>query len=154
MVWVSSGTDRESVLSILPDIAADFSALYASLWTQPHLPADVLELCRLRLAQLHRCELEWQRSERVINPEKRTHLSAWHTHECFTSGERACLEFTEVYAMDPQALTDAQAVAIKAHFDDAGLVLLVEALGILDGMTRLSLLWDLPADAEPSGEPR
>ena len=27
-----------------------------------------------------------------------------------------------------------------------GLVALVEALGILDGMTRLSLLWQLPAE--------
>ena len=153
MVWVSNAADRESVLSILPDIAADFNALYAALWTQPHLPADVLELCRLRLAQLHRCELEWQRSECAVNPEKRGHLSDWNTHHGFTSGERACLEFTEVYAMDPQSLTDAQSFAVKAHFDDAGLVLLVEALGILDGMTRLSLLWELPANAESAGEP-
>ena len=47
--------------------------------------------------------------------------------------------------MDAQALTDELADAVKAHFGDAGLVLLVEALGILDGMTRLSLLWQLPA---------
>jgi hypothetical protein len=55
------------------------------------------------------------------------------------------LAFTEVYAMDAQALTDTLAADVKTHFGDAGLVLLVEALGILDGMTRLSLLWQLPA---------
>jgi acetylglutamate kinase len=48
--------------------------------------------------------------------------------------------------MDAQALTDEHAAEVKAHLGDAGLVLLVEALGILDGMTRLSLLWQLPAN--------
>jgi hypothetical protein len=60
------------------------------------------------------------------------------------------LAFTEVYAMDTQALTDQHAQAVKRHFGDAGLVLLVEALGILDGMTRLSLLWQLPAKVDQS----
>jgi hypothetical protein len=49
--------------------------------------------------------------------------------------------------MDAQALTDELAEAVKSHFGDAGLVMLVEALGILDGMTRLSLLWQLPASS-------
>ena len=52
--------------------------------------------------------------------------------------------------MDVQALTDQHEEAVKTHFGDEGLVLLVEALGILDGMTRLSLLWELPAKAAQS----
>ncbi|HEY6131210.1 MAG TPA: hypothetical protein VIV27_04290, partial [Halioglobus sp.] len=60
MGWVSKGNDRESTLRVLPDIAWSFEALYQALWTQPHLPADVLELCRLRLAQLHQCDVELQ----------------------------------------------------------------------------------------------
>jgi hypothetical protein len=58
--------------------------------------------------------------------------------------------------MDAQALTDEHAEAVKSHFGDAGMVLLVEALGILDGMTRLSLLWQLTETAKPHkhGEPQ
>jgi alkylhydroperoxidase family enzyme len=148
MSWLSSGNDRESTIRVLPDIAASFTALYQSLWVQPHLPAEVLELCRLRLAQLHRCAVEWQRNDCEIPPDKRNHLAQWNTHSLFFDAERACLAFTEVYAMDTQALTDELAAAVKAHFGDAGLVMLVEALGIFDGMTRLSLLWQLPADSK------
>ncbi len=149
MVWVSSGSDRQGTIRVLPDIAATFEALYLSLWTQPHLPPEVLELCRLRLAQLHHCEVEMQRHDYDVATEKRNNLSHWNTDSSFSDAERACLAFTEVYAMDTQALTDELAAAVKTHFGDAGLVLLVEALGILDGMTRLSLLWQLPATTIP-----
>lgn len=145
MGWVSSSDDRESTIQVLPRIADSFTPLYQSLWTQPHVPAPTLELCRLRLAQLHRCEVEWQRSDCALPAAKRDGLSRWDSDAQFSDAERACLAFTEVYAMDVSAITDAHADAVKAHYGDAGLVFLVEALGILDGMTRLSLLWQLPA---------
>ena len=145
MGWVSSGDDRDSTIGELAELAAPFSALYESLWTQRHVPADILELCRLRLAQLHQCAVELQRREVEIPIEKSKRLAQWDTDSIFSPAERACLAFTEVYAMDVQALTDQHADAVKMHFGDAGLVLLVEALGILDGMTRLSLLWQLTA---------
>jgi alkylhydroperoxidase family enzyme len=97
------------------------------------------------LAQLHQCAVELQRHDCEISVAKRNNLIHWNTHSSFSTAERACLAFTEVYAMDAQALTDTLAADVKTHFGDAGLVLLVEALGILDGMTRLSLLWQLPA---------
>jgi len=80
---------------------------------------------------------------------KREQLSNWDTDSRYSAMERACLAFTEVYAMDTQAITDELAEAVKLHVGDAGLVLLVEALGILDGRTRLSLLWQLPASTNP-----
>ena len=150
MGWVNSGDDRDSTIGELAELAAPFSALYAALWTQRHVPADVLELCRLRLAQLHQCAVELQRHEIDIPAEKSEYLAHWDTDPIFSPAERACIAFTEVYAIDTQALTDQHADAVKIHFGDAGLVLLVEALGILDGMTRLSLLWQLPAKVDQS----
>lgn len=146
MGWIGNGNDRDSTLQVLPDIAATFAVLYQSLWTQPHVPAEILELCRLRLAQLHGSAVDMQRCDCEIPADKRNNLTHWDTLSSFSAAERACLAFTEVYAMDAQALTDEHAGEVKAHFGDAGLVLLVEALGILDGMTRLSLLWQLPAN--------
>ncbi len=153
MGWVSSGDDRDSTIGELAELVAPFDALYASLWTQQHLPADILELCRLRLAQLHQCSVELQRHEIKMSAEKYQRLAFWGEDSVFSQAERACLAFTEVYAMDVQALTDQHADAVKMHFGDAGLVLLVEALGILDGMTRLSLLWQLTANAEQPNAP-
>lgn len=153
MSWLNSGDDRESILQVLPRIAESFTQLYQSLWTQPHVPAATLELCRLRLAQLHRCEVELQRSDCALPATKRDALSRWDSDSQFADAERACLAFTEVYAMDPQAITDEHADAVKVYFGDAGLVFLVEALGILDGMTRLSLLWQLPTPTLSSATP-
>ena len=53
-----------------------------------------------------------------------------------------------MYAMDAQSITDEQARAVQHHHGDAGLVALVEALGVFDGMTRLSLLWQLPSSGD------
>lgn len=152
MSWIGAGKDHVSVIGQLPGIATPFNALYASLWSQPHLPAEVLELCRLRLAQLHRCEVELRRSEVEIPTKQREQLVDWNSADCFSEADRACLSFAEVYAMDTQALTDEHATAVKRHFGEAGLVLLVEALGILDGMIRLSLLWQLTV--QPDELPR
>ena len=147
MGWVSAEDDRDATIGVAAELAAPFAALYESLWTQPHIPADVLELCRLRLAQLHQCAVELQRHDAVIPAEKAECLAGWAVNPIFSPAEGACLAFTEVYAIDTQALTDQHADAVKHHFGDSGLVLLVEALGILDGMTRLSLLWQLGANA-------
>jgi len=148
MPWVSSGGDRREIVGELPDIAAPYFELEQSLWSQSHLPVDILELCRLRLAQLHRCDAELARTEQDLSAEKRAALTQWEQSKLFSAADRACLAFTEVYAMDAQALSDEHAGAVKEHFGDAGLVTLVEALGILDGMTRLSLLWQLRPDGE------
>ncbi|MCX2980934.1 hypothetical protein EYC98_08660 [Halieaceae bacterium IMCC14734] len=144
MSWLADAADRQQVLAAMPELAASYTQLYAQLWTLPQLPASSLELCRLRLAQLHNSAVEWQKSEAELAPGQRLALVDWPSSELFDSAERACLDFCEVYAMDTQAITDAQAEAVKQHHGDAGLVALVEALGLFDGMTRLSLLWQLP----------
>lgn len=146
MTWINAASDRESIIATLPSIATAFESLYASFWEQPHIAAETLELCRLRLAQLHNSDVEWQREVCEIPPEKREGLSSWNTCSEFSDAERACLEFAEMYAMDAQSISDEQAEAVKQHYGDAGFVALVEALGIFYGMTRLSLLWQLPAE--------
>jgi len=149
-----TGDSREAVLAQLPGIAPAFDTLYRALWQQQHVPAPVLELCRLRLAQLHDSAADWQRVEQPLPAGRREALRDWHRDPGFTAAERACLAFAEVYAMDAQALTDEQAEAVKAHYGDAGLVLLIEALGIFDGMARVSRLWDLPAPPGGAGDGR
>jgi hypothetical protein len=144
--WINNSGDRGGVLAEVPQLARLQGELYRSLWQQSHLPPRILELCRLRLAQLHRCEAELQHGDWEAQEEKRENLSAWPDAALFTDAEQACLEFTEVYAMDVQAITDEQAAAVKADFGDAGLVMLIEALGIFDARMRLALLWQLPVE--------
>lgn len=148
MSWINSGKDRDTVLAAAPKIAEKFAAFYASLWAQGHIEKAALELCRVRLAQLHNATVDVQREEYPIALYKRDNIAKWNTDDAFSASERACLELAEVYAIDPAAITDAQADSIKQHYGDKGLVVLLEALGVFDGMARMSLLWQL----EPAGD--
>ena len=130
----------------LPAIAPLLDELHACLWRQDILPATVLELCRLRLWELHGLAAEEAGAACELPAGKRQALARWDSSEHIDAAERACLAFAEVYAMDVQAITDAQAQAVVAQFGDAGLVLLIEALGQFDGVARLRRLW--PAAAE------
>lgn len=146
MTWFSPATTRDGILATLPHYQQGFDALYQALWQLQELPAQALELCRLRVAQLHRSDAEWARKEVPVDEARRAALTHWHQSPLFGEGEKACLALAEVYTMDPQAITDSQADAVKAAYGEAGLVALVEALGLFYGLTRLSLLWELPPE--------
>ena len=146
MTWITPAANREGTLGHHAHLAEHFSAFYQQFWQLPQIPAITLELCRLRLAQLHSSDTEWQRIEVSVSPEQRNSLQQWPTAGCFNSAEQACLAFTEVYAMDVQSISDELADAVKLHYQDAGLVALIEALGVFDGMTRMSLMWELPVE--------
>lgn len=143
MTWITPEDNWRSALRSVPAIADRFMPYYDAQWQLPQIPATTLELCRLRLAQLHQNETEFA-SENVSLPSgKRQELAQWHASSLFTPAERACLELAEVYAMDVTAITDEQAEAVKAHHGDAGLVALIQSLGVFYGMARVGLLWDL-----------
>lgn len=144
MTWFSeSSSTRDDIIALAPDLAQEYQAFYRSFWQLSSLPASTLELCRLRIAQLHQSDTEFLREEFVLTADQRDGLSQWNKSELFSSAEKACLAFAEVYTMDPQAISDEQADAVKAHYGDSGLVALIEALGVFYGMTRVGQLWGL-----------
>lgn len=141
------------------ELARRFEALWLAVWQQPHVPAGVLELCRLRLAQLHAAaaELEALPPAEVragIDPAKVASLLAgrWTRDAAFSPAERAALELAEVYGQDPQAITDELAAEVVRHFGEPGLVALIEALGLIDGRIRLALLLGPLLPQEPPHE--
>lgn len=145
MSWLSEDSTREGVCRQHPDAGPLFLDFYGSLWRQPHIDPAVLELCRLRLAQLHGSDVEWRRSEYPLAEGKKASLERWSSSSLLTDTEKACLAYTEIYAMDPSAITDEVSAQVAGHVGDPGLVALAVALGVLDGMTRMSLLWQLQA---------
>ncbi|OCC24169.1 hypothetical protein MB02_07840 [Croceicoccus estronivorus] len=123
--------------------AASFARLWTSLWAQDQLPQGLLELCRLTFARLHRDQDELAASNplagerpdmdvlsRLVAEDKA------HDSPAFTDGEKAVLLFAEYYWTDTQSIPDEVADRVKAHFGDPGLVLLIEALGCIDGRIR------------------
>jgi alkylhydroperoxidase family enzyme len=134
-------------LAPAPDIARAYEALWEAVWEQPHVPASVLELCRLRIAQMQGATAELAvrtpQAERAgLDPAKVSALlhgrSAAGRH--FTAGERVALEFAELHTMDPAAITDELAAEVKAQFGERGLVALIEALGFIDARLRMARL--------------
>lgn len=151
MTWFSPAVSTDGVFAVLPACHQGFNELYNALWTLEEIPAEVLELCRLRIAQLHRCDSELQRESHPLPAAKREHLADWPSHAGFSDAERACLALCEVYTADPQAITDPQAEAVKTHYGEAGYVALAEAMGLFYGLSRLGLLWGLPQDGQSTG---
>ena len=137
----------ESIRGVLQaggTLSADYNAVWDAVWRQTHIPAPVLELCRLRLAQLHGATAEQalHRPDRLDAGKTAALLDGSHLKDGrFSAAELAVLEFTEIYAQDPAAIGDDMADAVKQHFGEAGLVCLVESLGFIDGRIRLALMF-------------
>jgi alkylhydroperoxidase family enzyme len=128
------------------DAAAPFEELWQAIWRQPHVPAEILELCRLNLARLHRADAELELRMplgRDIPEEKIASLRRenWMKDPLFTETERAVLNFTEWYHIDPQSIPDDVAGAVITHLGQPGFVALIEALGFIDGRIRVALIY-------------
>lgn len=152
--------DSSSVSDVLAPagvLARDFDSVWRQLWRQDHVPPRVLELCRIRLAVLHRAAWE---AARLFGPEDDADRIAavrdgsYVRDGRFDAPERAVLAFTEMYAQDPAAIDDELADAVKAHHGEPGLVCLVEALGFIDGRIRLALMFSAMESSSVTEEAR
>jgi ATP/maltotriose-dependent transcriptional regulator MalT len=133
-------------LAVAGPIAAQFRDLAAQFWDQPHVPPALLELCRLDLAVLHKAEAEQAQRNPAVPVIDQARIDAvlgenWRKSPIFTAAEKAALDFTEYYFVDPQSIPDVVAGAVVGHFGEGGLVCLVEALGFIDSRIRLALIY-------------
>jgi len=130
-------------LAAAGNAAASFARLWESVWAQSYVSGELLELCRLTLARLHQDALE----QRTVNPRlgasapspaRRASLLAGDAFRSplFSAPEKSVLLFCECYGLDPQSIADEVADKAKAHLGEAGLVFLIEALGLIDGRMR------------------
>jgi alkylhydroperoxidase family enzyme len=141
MTWLPEsgpgGTDFDRTLGLRPELRADLESFERLLWESWSVDPALLELCRLRIAQL----LGWapevrRRGPAKIAEAKRAALETWRRSGAFSPLERACLELTEGFVLDPHGVSEANVGAVAAYLDPAGVVLLVEALALFDGFTR------------------
>jgi len=139
--------------AVAGDAAASFEEVWRALWNQPHVPAATLELCRLNLARLHRADAELKLrmplAERGrIAEEKIASLlrENWMKDPLFTAAERAVLNFTEWYHVNPQGIPDEVADNVISYLGQSGYVALIEALGFIDGRIRMALIYSRMRD--------
>lgn len=157
MSWVL-GEGRhtfEDLMALRPNLSADVSAFSALLWHAPGIDPVTLELCRLRVAQLHGAQaaLAERRAEAAaagLTEERIARLADYGRDPAFSAVERACLELSELFVMDPSAIDDATFGAVRDALGDQGTVALLEALAVFDGFSRAQVM----LDAAPATETR
>lgn len=108
----------------------------------------ILELCRLRMAQVFECDSELAMRyapaiEEGLTEEKIAQLSSYSTSPAFSEREQACIGFAELFAIQSSAITDEDCAALQQHITPHEFVGLAKALGQMDQMQRLCVAVDV-----------
>lgn len=165
----------DRVFGLRPDLQGPYEDFVGLFWGRPLVDPVVLELCRLRLAQLLGCDAEVavRYAPAVaggLTDEQVARLAQWPTAECFSGAHRAALSFAEQFVLDAHGVDDGMRATLARHFTSAEVVALAEALAVFDGFTRFRnalcddtprprvveppepprVLLELPADADPA----
>ena len=145
----ATGADPfEQVFALRPNLFEAWRAFSRLFWTRRLVDACLLELCRLRIAQL--LGARYPQSVRTpealgagLREDRIAALASWWTSDAFGAAERACLRFAEQFVIDAKGIADADAAAVVAALGDAGTVAFVEALAIFDGFSRFCCSLDI-----------
>ena len=140
--------DFERSFALRPDLFAAWREFASIFWTRRLVDPVLLELCRLRIAQLNgaRYPLGTRMQEARdagLDEAKLAKLEAWWREPGFSDLERACLRFAEQFVTDAKGTSDAEAGPVVAALGDAATVAFVEALAIFDGFSRFCRMLDV-----------
>jgi hypothetical protein len=128
-----------------PDVAASLAEAHVAAWEV--VDPVLLELCRLRLAQLFGDTAEFAARTPAavaagLGESTILELSAWPRSPRFGARERACLGFCEQFFVDVANVTTAETDAISAELGVQGLADFVSALLVIEQRLRLRLAWE------------
>jgi alkylhydroperoxidase family enzyme len=154
MSWLPAAAESSDpfarVFALRPNLFeawGDFASLF---WKRRLLDPVLLELCRLRVAQMlgARYPLATRTPEALragLDEQRVAALSSWWTSDAFGASERACLRFAEQFVLDAKGIGDDDAAAVVAALGEPGTVAFVEALAIFDGFSRFCRALDVEA---------
>ncbi|MDW3220279.1 MAG: hypothetical protein R8F63_16845 [Acidimicrobiales bacterium] len=114
-------------LADLPsDVAASFAALVDGVW-DGRMDPTILEACRQRACALIGAPPDAGRHRSEPEP------------AADTPATRACLAFTEVWVIDPHAMTDELAAEVRRHLGDAQVAAFTIGLATIEAQARAAL---------------
>jgi alkylhydroperoxidase family enzyme len=155
MTWltatVAGATEFDRVFGLRPNLYDDYRAFVSLFWSLRPVDPVILELCRLRIAQLFGCDAELRvrhvpADAAGLTEEKIAALENWRTAGEFSDAERACLAFAEKFVLNPHGVTDEDAAAVTAHLSDKETIAFAEALAVFDGFTRFRIILGIEPD--------
>lgn len=138
---VGAGASIDRVLALRPELAELWHRLDDELWTDPTADPVLLELCRIRVAQLHRAE--GSASHRTpaavaagLDEDVVEALPMWAVDERFDKAKRAALTVTELFVVDVHGVTDEHMAAVSDALGPSALTTFGTALAVWDGICR------------------
>lgn len=156
MSWLpeagSGRDDFERTFALRPELLAAFRDFAGLFWQKRLVDPVLLELCRLRIAQMHGAahplSLRTPEARAAgLDEAKLARLDTWWKQPGFSDLERACLRFAEQFVLDAKAMSDEEARPVLAALGDAGSVAFIEALAIFDGFARFCRMLGVEAEA-------
>jgi alkylhydroperoxidase family enzyme len=144
MSWLrpaSGATPFEAVLALRPELLHLYRDFYRRLWTDEPAPATLLELGRLRIAQVHDCpaEVAIRHARADVNDARVAALAQWSTADCFSAVEQAVLRIADKVPYQYHDISDGEVAALRRHLSDPQVVGLMLALTLFDAHCRLRL---------------
>jgi alkylhydroperoxidase family enzyme len=142
-VLADGDSTLDRVVNHRPAYAAALRDVEAALWAQDALDPEILELCRLRIAQLLGADDELrERSPAAAGLDEVLveKLRQWPTAPEFDERQRACIGFAEQALIDAQEVTDDQVARVIAAVGEGGFLVLSYGCGFFETTQRARLL--------------
>lgn len=135
---------HDDLLGLTPAIRARYDELEAELWDHGGVSPVLLELCRLRIAQLIGdtagiARRTPQATAAGLTEDTVDALPQWPRSACFDAAQRAALSFAECFVIDAHAVTDEQCAELNRHLAPAELATLTTAIALFDAMSRFDV---------------
>lgn len=112
-----------------PGVASTFTHLLDGVW-DGRLDQGLLERCRLRVCELTGAPATAGRHSSAPSPAADSPAVA------------ACLAFTEMWVVDPHAVTDELAAAVRRHLTDEQAAAFTIGLATIEAQARAAIAWD------------
>ncbi len=84
-------------------------------------------------------------AKRGVPPEKIAALAGWRESPLFDTRERAALDFAEAMTRSDAIVEDRKVAALRAHWDEAGIVELAALVGFQNMSSKFNNALDVPA---------
>jgi alkylhydroperoxidase family enzyme len=124
-----------------PQVLEHLAVLETQLWDDATIGAPLMELIRIRIAQIlvAPAELERRTPPAVaagLDEAMVEQVSSWPTSPLFDERHRAVLSWSEGWVIDPEQLTDDDAARLRAVLDDKECAALSTVLAVFESLTR------------------
>jgi alkylhydroperoxidase family enzyme len=127
----------DRVLGPRDEVRLALEAAHEAAWAA--VDPRLLELCRLRVAQLLGAADELVGT--TLDRSTFEALRSWPSAPQFDRRDRACLAFCEAFVIDVANLDDELALSVAGHLGESGLADLTAALLVVEQRQRLALAW-------------